>query len=119
MSELPKRYVIKDAIANGPDFTVDGGMSHRFNECYFNIQFYSDSDYKTEVKPASGTVKLQLSPDGTNFYDLDTGGTIDVSTMYDPSYTLPSAAQPALDAKVSLTSIASTATHFKATLVRY
>lgn len=119
MSELPKRYVIKDAIANGPIFTVDGGMSHRFNECYFNIQFFSDSEYKTEVKPASGTVKLQLSPDGSNFYDLDAGGTIDVATMYDPDFTLPNAQQPALDAKVTLTSIANTATHFKATLVRY
>lgn len=119
MSELPKRYVITDAIANGPDFTVPGGMSHRYNQCYFNIQFYSDSDYKTEVKPASGTVTLQLSPDGSNFYDLDVGGTVDVSTMYDPDFTLPNAQQPAVDAKISLASIAVNATHFKATLVRY
>lgn len=119
MSELPKRYIIQDAIANGPSFTVDGGMSHRYDKCYFHIQFFSDSDYKTEVKPASGTVKLQLSPDGSNFYDLDTGGTIDVSAMYDPSYTLPNAQQPAVDAKVTLTAIANTATHFKATLERY
>lgn len=119
MSEFPRRYVIKGAIADGPNFTVDGGMSSRYDKTYFNIQFFSDPDFSIEVKPASGTVKLQLSPDGSNFYDLDVEGTIDVANMYDPGFTMPNAMQPAVDAKVTLTTIASTATHFKATLTRY
>lgn len=120
MSELPRRYVIKEAVTDGKTYTVPNGMSSRFNECYIHLQFFSDAKFENEVRPTGGTAKIQLSPDGSNFYDLDAGGTIDLSTMYDPSYTIPSASNPATDGSITLTSLVGTdINYFKATFERF
>lgn len=120
MSELPRRYVIKDAVVDGKTYKVPNGMSSRFKECYIHLQFFSDEKFENEVRPTGGTAKIQLSPDGSNFYDLDAGGTIDLSTMYSPSYTIPSAASPAEDGSITLTSVVGTnVNYFKATFERF
>lgn len=120
MSDLPQRYVIKAAVVDGTTYKTPHGMSSRYDKCYIGLQFFSDEKQETEVKPTGGSAKIQLSPDGTNFYDLDVGGTIDLATMYDPDYTLPSATQPALDGSITLTGVTGTDINFfKVTFARF
>lgn len=120
MSDIPARYLIREAVVNGKTFNIPNGMSNRYDKCYIGLLFFSDKKMLNEVKPTGGTAKIQLSPDGSNFYDLDEGGTIDLATMYDPSYTLPSAQHPAVDASVLFTGVTGTdINYFKATFMRY
>lgn len=120
MPDLPQRYVIKGAVVDGQTVKTPHGMSSRYDKCYISLQFFSDEKQENEVKATGGSAKVQLSPDGTNFYDLDVGGTIDLATMYDPDYTIPSATQPAVDGSITFTGVTGKDTNFfKATFARF
>ncbi len=120
MSEFPRRYVIQGETKIGQIYSVDGQMSSAYNELYFHIQFFSDEAMTKEVRPNSGTVEIQTSPDGSNFYNLDVGGSIDLSQMYAETFTITSAQGPAADLRLEFLGVdVSAAPYFKAYIERY
>lgn len=120
MSEFPRRYVIQGETKIGQVYSVDGQMSSAYNELYFHIQFFSDEAMTQEVRPSAGSVDIQTSPDGSNFYNLDVGGEIDLSQMYLETFTITSAQGPAVDLRIKFLGLkVSDAPYFKAYIERY
>ncbi|AHI61213.1 hypothetical protein vBVpaS1601_65 [Vibrio phage vB_VpaS_1601] len=120
MSEFPRRYVISGETKIGKVYSVDGKMSTAYNELYFHIQFFSDEAMTQEVRPSAGTIEIQTSPDGSNFYNLDVGGSISLASMYDPTFTLTSAQGPTADLRLEFLGVdVASAPYFKACVERY
>ena len=118
MSEFPCRYVVSGTV-DALEHTVEKGMSSRYEKLFFNIQFFSDEKLKTEVKPSIGEIVVLLSPDGSNFYEMMVAKTIDIVTMYQHAYMLPSAEGPVIAASIKFSNVDAAAKYFKANFVRY
>lgn len=104
-----------DGVVSDGTFTNELLMT-TFENSYFSIGFYSDSNFENLVTPTAGQVKVE-GFDDINWHDI-ADGEFSAVDVYSATRAIPSTSGPLSKYRVTLTGVTG-ATHFKLLCRRY
>lgn len=102
-----------------------GEVSEAYERSYFIIKWFSGVDPVTmaDVSGDSGTVTFSGSPDpeglGDRRYKTVSNGSFTIASTDTPDRTIPASSGPIVHARLNISEIPASATHFYAYLVKY
>ncbi len=112
-NRIPGSFDISGPVDDG-DY-VSEKMDTAYERAYVNIRFFDDNG--DDVVPGAGTVAVQASPDGVNFYSV-LNGSFNAADAYLATRSTPYFEGPAVSIRVTLDGV-TVATGFRATAQRY
>ena len=113
MKQRTEQHVLTGVVANGT-YTLTGRMSSALSITHLAYIEFLDAGGAV-VAPVAGTAQVQLSPNGTLFFDMGSDATFDVLTADDAAWPVPNSIGLAVSSRIILSGInAGTAATFKA-----
>lgn len=112
-NRIPGAFTISGPAANGT--YVSPPMDSAYEKAYFNIRFFDAAG--AQATPGAGTVVVQMSPDGVNYFDV-LNGAYNAADAYLATRGMPVAEGPGIRARVTLAGV-TTAVTFAVTVQRY
>jgi hypothetical protein len=113
-NRIPGSFTIEGSVANGT--SVSPPMGSAYDLAYIAVRFFNAQG--ADVVPGVlGTVSVQSSPDGVNYYNI-LNGAFNAADTYLVSRNMPYFEGPAVNVRVTLGGITNAA-GFRATIHRY
>ena len=112
-NRIPGNFTINGPVANGA--YVSPPMDSAYERAYIAVRFFNAAG--VDVVPGAGTVAVESSPDGVNYYSM-LNGAFNAANTYLVSRNMPYAEGPSVTVRVTLAGV-TTAVGFRATVQRY